>query len=201
MDMTERILVIGDGCAPHRARLSIGALAAVVAATMAGAATVATAQVASPAAGASTPAAAVASSEINTFLVDSERASLTAALERASRDPTGAQTEWLDSRTRASGTIRPLGNVAGANGSAYGGYGGYGGNGGNDNGSACRAYDITVNVPARTTMQWNTNVGTAGNIAVGERTMPLSPAFTRQFTTQVCPPSNGALPSVPTRRR
>jgi hypothetical protein len=140
----------------------------------AGLATAAAAQ--APSSGATGAASSPSASwPVNTYLEESERASEAAALQRASQEPIGSPVNWTDGRTRASGTIVPL-RVTGNTGSGE-----------------CRDYNVTVNVPARTTSQWNTNMGTAGNIAVGSASSAMSPAFTRQFVAGACRTASGAL--------
>ena len=119
-----------------------------------------------PAAGGIEPARPVISSwRISSHLEDSERANLEDALERASREPVGATVIWIDSRTHASGLIRPLHDVAGAAD------------------AGCRDYAITIDVPHRAAPQQSTN----GGVAAGASSVPVGPAFA-QFVAYACRP-------------
>ena len=119
--------------------------------------------------GSATPALALP--EAARDLEESEQANLHAALERASREPVGRTIVWLDSRTRASGSIRPLRDLAGTAG------------------AACRDYDVIVDFPQRAPSQLAADPPASGGDGIAV-TSPR-PGFTRQVVARICGPAQG----------
>jgi hypothetical protein len=178
MDMIDQTHPRTERSLPRRSRpfvFALGVIAAVAAATAAAPAMAQVAALPPPGDGGARAAPAVTSWDVNLYLQNSERANLETALERASQAPLGGSVTWVDSTTHASGEIRPLRDVAGPGG------------------QTCRSYNVTVDVPRRTSGAWMTNMGTHESNTAQYAQESLSPAFTRRFTTDICSQTDGAL--------
>jgi surface antigen len=158
-------------------RTFAGAVACTITATVA---SIAAAQAPGPAIARGDSSQPTTGLDLTLYLRDSERSLQAAALDQASRAPIGTAVGWTDPQTHAAGRIVPLQDAAGSAG------------------AGCRDYRVTIDVPRRDMTMWTRGIGPVNNSSTIPMSMPMSPAFTREFVTQACRTPVG-LASAPRR--